>query len=224
MEVKQRSAQSHTGISQLWLIIFLVNPPYLQWIAWNWTAMYHVEFAADVNLTSHCVPKTNQLCSKRWQIRAGFATVTSIGPMSLLFLLCFLSLSCMFSGSKRQSSHLKWISSLHRLTAQIQVSLCWWRSAYFWINIHLCDKAQKYCIQSFPIGPCLPKAQVIILVYIMLRSRVSQQESHGLVHGSEVFLCRVCLHGFPLDTPASSHSPETCMWGMACLIPSICFY
>lgn len=223
MEVKQRSAQSHTGISQLRLIIFLLNPPYLQWIAWNWTAMYHVEFAADVNLTSHCVPKTNQLCSKRWQIRAGFATVTSIGPMSLLFRLCFLSLSCMFSGSKRQSSHLKWISSLHGLTAQIQVCLCWWWSAYISGSTSI-FATERRSIQSFPIGPCLPKAQVIILVYIMLRSRVSQQESHGLVHGSEVFLCRVCLHGFPLDTPASSHSPETWIWGMACLIPSICFY
>lgn len=184
--------------------------------------MYHVEFAADVNLTSHCVPKTNQLCSKRWQLRAGFATVTSIGPMSLLFLLCFLSLPCMFSGSKRQSEMNLFIARAY--SSNPSMFMLMMECLYFWINIHLCDKVLVRSIQSFPIGPCLPKAQVIILAYIMLRSRVSQQESHGLVHGSEVFLCRVCLHGFPLDTLASSHSPETCMWGMACLIPSICFY
>lgn len=217
MEVKQRSAQSHTGISQLRFILFLINPPYLQWIAWNWTAMYHVEFAADVNLTGHCVPKTNQLCSKRWQIRAGFATVTSIGPMSLLFLLCFLSCLVCFQVAS-DNLHI-WNESL--LCTGLQL-----KSKYLYVDdvVPIFLDQHPSSIQSYPIGPCLPRAQVIILVYIMLRSRVSQQESHGLVHGSEVFLCRVCLHGFPLDTPASSHSPETCMWGMACLIPSICFY
>lgn len=223
MEVKQRSAQSHTGISQLRLIVFLVSlfPPYLQWIAWNWTAMYHVEFAADVNLTSHCVPKTNQLCSKRWQIRAGFATVTSIGHCSF-YSVSFPCLVCFQVAS--DNLHI-WNESLHCTGLQLKSKYVYVDDGVAYISGSTPIFATKRrSIQSFPIGPCLPKAQVIILVYIMLRSRVSQQESHGLVHGSEVFVCRVCLHGFPLDTPASSHSPATCMWGMACLIPSICFY